>query len=76
MINDNKKINDYVGIDLSKRSMEVVRLVGEEKPRRSKFKTAKEHLPVLVSWLNKDDVVAMEACELAFFINRYLDKTT
>ena len=37
-------------------------------------KTANKHLPALVSWLNKDDVVAMEAGELAFFINRYLNK--
>ena len=74
MENRNQKMIGYVGIDLSKRSMEVVRLTGEEKPKQAKFKTANKHLPALVSWLNKDDVVAMEAGELAFFINRYLDK--
>ncbi len=74
MIKRNKKLSGYVGIDLSKRSMEAVRLVGEEKPLRAKFKTSNEHLPELLSWLNKEDVVAMEACELAFFISRYLNR--
>ena len=40
MINQNKKMSGYVGIDLSERSMEVVRLVEEGKPKRAKFKTA------------------------------------
>ena len=72
MVEKTQKINSYVGIDLGKRSMEVVRLIEGKKPIRARFQTAKTHLSLLSSWLKKNDVVAMEVCELAFFICRYL----
>ena len=65
-------ITQHVGIDISKRSLAVCRLSEGEKPERKTFKTDPEGMLRLAAWIQKDDLVALEAGNLAFYIARRL----
>ena len=59
----------YVGIDLGKRTMEV-RIIDGEKTRKWNGRTDAVSRRGLYSRLSKHDIVALEACSLAFVIAR------
>lgn len=63
-----KKENDfnYVGIDIGKTIIDVVRLVSDEEIYRNKFKTSK--INSLLNWLRPNDIVALEAGNQSFRI--------
>lgn len=65
-------VNNYVGIDLSKRSMEVVRLYEDGSKKRFKASTKIEGESRLLSWLKPDDIIVLEAGSQAFRISKRL----
>lgn len=62
----------FVGIDISKRSLAVCRLSEGQKPERTVFKTDSEGLKRLTAWVQAVDHVALEAGSLAFHLARRL----
>ena len=61
-----------VGLDLGKRTYEMCLITKGNEIIRTGGKTDFSGLDKLCMKLNKDDVVAMEACNLAFRIERIL----
>lgn len=61
-------MRSFVGIDLSKRTFQAVRLDGIIKPEWFGDKTTESGLVKLMSWLNKKDLVILEAGSQAFRI--------
>jgi len=63
-----KKENNfnYVGIDVGKTTIDVVRLVSDEEIYRNKFKTSK--INSLLNWLKPNDIVAIESDNQSFRI--------
>ena len=61
-----------VGLDLGKRTYEMCLVSNDNKINRTGGKTDFSGLDKLCMKLTKDDVVAMEACNLAFRIERIL----
>jgi len=61
-------MENYVGIDLSKRTFEAVRLQDGLKPEWFNEKTAESGLEKLIHWLQPHDVVVIEAGSQAFRI--------
>lgn len=58
----------HVGIDLSKRSMEVAFIDDQDKISRSKFKNTFEGRLQLISFLKKEDFVALETGNASFLL--------
>ena len=63
-----------VGLDLGKRTYEMCLITKDNKVIRTGGKTDFSGLDKLCTKLSKDDVVAMEACNLAFRIERILSE--
>ena len=62
----------YVGIDLGKRSLEVKRINENDHVDNFSGTTNSKGLDKLLKWLNRKDVIALEAGNLAFRISRLL----
>ena len=56
----------HVGIDISKGSVSLCRLAAGQKAERTSFKTDPEGMQRLVAWIKPNDLVALEAGNLAF----------
>jgi transposase len=65
---------NFVGIDTGKRMLEVVRLLENEKIQRTQFKTDLMSRMRLYGWLKKDDIVGIEAGNLAFLLVKEIKK--
>lgn len=66
----------FVGIDLAKRTMEICILCdGMDSQRFSGVKTDDIGRARLAALLNKTDIVAMEACSIAFLLARFLKQS-
>ncbi len=61
-------VNNYVGIDVGKRSLEIVRIVQDGSIQRHKTGTTGKELDNLVKWLKTDDMAVLEAGNLSFRI--------
>ena len=73
MTKDNKvKTRAYVGIDLGKKSLEAKRISRDNKVDGLSVKTDREGASRLLDWLDKGDLVALEAGNLSFRIARLL----
>jgi transposase len=68
MIQSNEAVNNFVGIDISKKGMEVIRICGNKRYERIKVKTNYEGVNRLLSWLKETDTVSLEAGSQAFRI--------
>lgn len=60
------KVFNYVGMDIGKKSIEVVRLTSDDEIFRKKFKTDK--LKSLLNWLKPNDIIGLEAGNQSFRI--------
>ncbi len=67
-------VKNFVGIDISKRTMEVIRVRDGMKNQRYKVSTDAEGEGRLVRWLQKEDTVIMEAGSQAFRIAKRIRK--
>jgi transposase len=63
---------NWVGIDISKRSVECCRLTGKSKPARKTFKTDTSGIKSLLNWVEPGDIIGMEAGNFAFNLARIL----
>lgn len=66
----------YVGIDIGKKSLEVCRLFPDGQIERFECKTDFIGLNKLLKWLNKDDIVCLEAGNQAFRIVKFIMANT
>jgi len=62
----------YIGIDVSKESLECIALEDEKKPERFKCGTTKTELQRLALWLQSSDTVSIEAGHLAIRLARFM----
>ena len=67
-------VKHFVGIDISKKSLEIARLDKTDKIKRFKCKT--NNLKPLFSWLKGDELVALEAGSQAFRIAKLIKRRT
>ncbi len=67
-------VNNFVGVDISKKGMEIIRLCENKKYNRLTVKTTVEGENNLIKWLNKEDIVVLEAGSQAFRIAKKLKK--
>lgn len=59
----------YVGLDIGKKTIEVVRLAAKDaKPERNRFATDAPGMARLVAWLNETDIVGFETGSLSKYI--------
>ena len=74
VIENNNNVNpkNYVGIDLGKRTLEVKRINENDHVDSFSGTTNSKGLDKLLKWLNRKDVIALEAGNLAFRISRLL----
>jgi len=61
-------VNNYVGIDVGKRRLEVVRIKSDGTLQRHQTGTNQKSLSGLIRWLSADDMVVLEAGNLSFMI--------
>lgn len=61
-------VNNYVGIDVGKRKLEVVRIKRDGTLQRHQTGTNQKSLNGLLKWLYADDMVVLEAGNLSFMI--------
>jgi len=61
-------VNNYVGIDVGKRRLEIVRITKEGELQRHQTGTTRKELGSLLAWLKPDDRVVLEAGNLSFMI--------
>lgn len=67
-------MGNFVGIDLGKRTMQVVRLCDGQKHEWALMKTNETGLRELLNWLRKDDSVILEAGNQSFRIAKRIDR--
>lgn len=72
MISNSESVNNFVGIDISKRGMEVLRISGSGKLERFKTKTTQEGEERLINWLKSNDISVLEAGSQTFRIAKRL----
>lgn len=65
---------NYVGIDLGKKSIEVVRINSDDKIIRFNCKTDLEGRHKLLSWLKPSDIIGLEAGNMAFLLAKEIEK--
>jgi transposase len=65
---------NFVGIDTGKRMMEIVRLEENDEIQRTQRKTDVESRKSLYRWLKKDDIIGIEAGNLAFLLAKEIKK--
>lgn len=65
---------NYVGIDLGKRMMEIVRIKPDDKLIRFRTKTDTIGRQRLFNWLNKNDIIALEAGNMSFLLAKEINK--
>ena len=68
------KEKNHVGIDLGKRMMEVVRIKNDNKIERFRVKTDELGRMRLFNWLNKNDLVSLEAGNMSFLLAKAIKK--
>jgi len=66
--------NNYVGIDLGKRSIEAVRINGDDTIMRFNCKTDLIGRQKLVKWLKPNDIVGLEAGNMSFLLTKLIEK--
>jgi len=66
--------NNFVGIDTGKRMMEIVRINGKNEIIRSQRKTDVTSRMNFYKWLLKDDIVGIEAGNLAFLLAKEIKR--
>lgn len=69
---NNNSTTSWVGIDISKRSVECCRLTQNGKPNRVSLKTDATGMKALLDWIEPEDVIGMEAGNFAFTLARFL----
>ena len=67
-----KNVNTFVGVDISKKGMEVIRVSEQKKHMRFRTQTTARGERRLITWLNKNDVIVMEAGSQTFRIAKHL----
>lgn len=67
-------VKNYVGIDVGKRRLELVRLREEGTLQRHQTGTTRKELSSLTAWLKPDDMVVMEAGNLSFMIAKKISE--
>ena len=70
-----KKVNsvkNYVGIDIGKKNLEVVRL--KERGKIERFRCKSENINSLLNWLTNEDKIVMEAGNQAFRISKEIKR--
>jgi transposase len=70
----NRTVNNFVGVDISKKNMEVLRFSEYGRHERFQSKTTKEGEMRLAHWLQPDDIVILEAGSQTFRIAKRLQK--
>lgn len=71
---NNENNFNYIGIDVSKKSIEAIRLTSDDKKIRRKFKT--NNLKALLKWLRPNDIIGLEAGNQSFRIAKTIMKET
>ena len=66
-MDNQKNVKNYVGVDIGKRGMEILRYK-ITRHDRIRFRTNREGERNLLQWLKKDDIVVMEAGNQSFRI--------
>ena len=74
--NNNDVKKTYVGCDIGKRKIDLVRLEDGKKPVRFSCSTDNKALPQLFSWLNRTDILSMEAGCFSFSLARQIKEKT
>lgn len=74
MKQNSEAVNNFVGVDLSKKEMEVIRISNNKKYYRLKEKTTAYGEDNFIKWLNSNDIVVLEAGNQAFRIAKKLKK--
>jgi transposase len=72
MMSNPESVNNFVGIDISKRGMEVLRISFNGKFERFKTKTTQEGEMKLINWLKGNDISVLEAGSQTFRIAKRL----
>jgi transposase len=63
-----QNVKNYVGIDVGKRRLEVVRILSDGTLQRYQTGTTRNSINTLLGWLCGDDMVVLEAGNLSFMI--------
>ena len=64
------EVKNYVGIDVGKRRLELVRIREDGTLQRHQTGTTRKELSGLMGWLRSDDIVVLEAGNLSFMIGK------
>ena len=67
------QVENYVGIDLSKKSLEAVRIDSDNKIIRFNCKTDLEGRHRLLSWLKPSDIIGLEAGNMSFLLAKEIE---
>jgi transposase len=68
MAKNSQSVNSFVGVDISKKGMEVLRITGDGKYERFRTKTTQDGERQLLKWLQSEDIVVLEAGSQTFRI--------
>jgi transposase len=74
MMVEQSNVNNFVGIDIGKKGLEVIRLSENEKHERMRTKTTSDGEKQLFRWLKPNDIVVLEAGNQAFRIAKRIRK--
>lgn len=67
-----QNVNNFVGVDISKKGMEILRISNDKKLERFKTKTTQDGENSLIKWLSLNDIIVLEAGSQTFRIAKRL----
>lgn len=74
MTKNHQEVNNFVGIDIGKRQLELIRATSNGRYHRFQTKTTREGENQLLKWLKSEDVVLMEAGNQSFRIAKRIER--
>ena len=74
MIGTQENVNNFVGVDISKKQLTIIRIIDNKKHQRFVTKTNKEGEKIFIKWLNATDTVVMEAGSQTFRLAKRIQK--